>query len=110
MDEKPSNYQLILCTCPDQAAGRRLASALLEQKLAACINLIPTVQSLYYWQEQVHCESECLMLIKSHKKCYSALEAFIKQQHSYEVPEVIALSLAQGSSSYLKWMASCLQC
>ena len=97
-------YLLIYCTCPDQALAERIAEALVADRLAACVNIVPGITSIYRWQGEVQHDSELLLLIKTHSECYPALEARIRELHSYELPEIIAVPIQRGSESYLAWL------
>lgn len=99
-------YQLILCTCPDHPTAERIAHLLIDQKLAACVNILPGIQSIYPWQGKVESAQEHLLLIKSRQDCYAALEAAIRQHHPYQIPEIVAVAIQQGSADYLKWLDS----
>ena len=95
---------LVLTNCPDQSVAEKIAQAALEQHLAACINLLAPCQSIYRWQGQIESSMEIPLLIKTTTACYPALEALIKQLHPYEIPEIIALPIAQGLPDYLDWI------
>jgi len=101
-------YLLIYCTCPDRAMAERIAEALVADRLAACVNIVPGITSVYRWQGEVQHDSELLLLIKTRDECYPALEARIRELHSYEVPEIIAVPLQRGSESYLAWLDACV--
>jgi periplasmic divalent cation tolerance protein len=101
-------YQLILCTCPDEAVADKLAGMLISQKLAACVNILPGVRSVYECQGQIETAQEHLLLIKSHQDRYAAIEATLKSLHPYQLPEIIAVAIERGSLDYLKWIDSCL--
>ena len=96
---------LILNTCPDRESAERMAELLVSEKLAACVNLIDNITSVYRWQDGIERDSETLLLIKSKQEHYPSIEATIQQHHPYEVPEVIALPLESGAPSYLEWVA-----
>ncbi len=97
-------YLLIYCTCPDQAMAERIAEALVADRLAACVNIVPGITSIYRWQGEIQHDSELLLLIKTRGERYPALEARIRELHSYEVPEIIAVPIQRGSESYLAWL------
>jgi len=97
-------YLLIYCTCPDQAMAEGIAEALVADRLAACVNIVPGITSIYRWQGEMQHDPELLLLIKTRGECYPALEARIRELHSYEVPEIIAVPLQRGSESYLAWL------
>jgi periplasmic divalent cation tolerance protein len=96
---------VVLCTCPDEAVADRIVSALLERRLAACINRVRGVESIYRWEGKIERDTEQLLIIKTGHAAYSALEACIQEVHPYDVPEVIALSVERGSHRYLDWIA-----
>lgn len=99
-----TEHQLVLCTVPDAETGRSLGGALVTEKLAACVNLIPGLTSIYEWQGEVHDDPECLLLIKTRADLFSRLRDRISALHPYEVPEVIALDITAGSQAYLSWI------
>jgi periplasmic divalent cation tolerance protein len=84
--------------------AEQIARALVEERLAACVNIVPGVRSIYRWQGQIADEAEWLLVMKSTRGRYAALEARVRELHSYAVPEVIALTIAEGSRPYLDWL------
>ncbi|HJL14334.1 MAG TPA: divalent-cation tolerance protein CutA [Sandaracinaceae bacterium LLY-WYZ-13_1] len=96
---------LVLCTAPDGAAAAKLARGLVDAKLAACVNVVDGLRSFYFWQGEVHDDPEVQLLIKSRRARYDALEAWLKEQHPYDVPEILALPIERGSKDYLSWLA-----
>ena len=103
-----STCQLILCTCPDEATAKSLSRALVTRELAACVNIVPSVQSVYRWENQVLEDTEVLLLIKTVQSRYRALEAAIAELHPYDVPEIIAMGIDGGSRAYTDWLVSCV--
>jgi len=99
-----SGQSLVLNTCPDQATAERLAEALVERGLAACVNIVPGVQSVYRWQGQVEKAGELLLLIKARTEAFAAVRDCIIELHPYELPEVIAVTIDQGLKTYLEWI------
>ncbi|MDR2624802.1 MAG: divalent-cation tolerance protein CutA [Zoogloeaceae bacterium] len=95
---------LILTTLPDKEAAGRMARALVEQGLAACVNVLPSCHSVYRWQGKVEAAEEVLLCIKSTRLRYPDVEAQIRARHPYELPEIIAISLADGLPAYLAWV------
>lgn len=95
---------LVLTNVPDVALARALAQQLVEQRLAACVNILPAVQSIYQWQGTVEQADEITLLIKTEQARYAQLEAAIKAMHPYQVPEIIALPIVAGLSAYLDWI------
>ncbi|MDR0234570.1 MAG: divalent-cation tolerance protein CutA [Zoogloeaceae bacterium] len=102
----PCDILLVLVTMPDRESAGRLAAALVENRLAACVNLLSPCHSVYRWQGRVERADEIPMLIKTGKERYPALEAFVRAHHPYELPEIIALPLAEGLPPYLDWVAA----
>jgi len=97
---------LVLSTCPDEDVGARIATTLVEERLAACVNRIPGIASTYRWKGKVCRDTEHLLLIKTTRDRLDALRERIVALHQYEVPEVIAVDIASGLASYLNWIAS----
>lgn len=103
-----TQYILVLCTCPDDVMAARIATTLVEERLAACVNRIARMNSTYWWQGKVMTETEALLLIKTGATQFDALSRRIHELHPYEVPEVLALPFVQGSERYLEWMGQSL--
>jgi len=97
---------LCLCTCPDMATAERIAGTLVEEQLAACVNLLPGVTSLYRWQGRLQRDAEVLLLIKTTRDRYPALQARLPLLHPYELPELLAVEAADGLPAYLHWLAA----
>ncbi len=104
-----SKHLVIYCACPDRAVAERIALTLVEQRLAACVNIVAGVTSVYRWQGAVHRDAEWLLVIKSGSDRYPALETCIRELHPYEIPEIIGLPIQQGSGGYLAWLDASLQ-
>lgn len=100
-----SQYILVLCSCPNEAAASALARTLVEERLAACVNRIAAMRSTYAWKGAIEDEPEVLLLIKTTAPRYDALESRIRALHPYETPEIIALPIEGGSGHYLAWLA-----
>lgn len=97
-------YGIVMVTAPSRTEATTIAQALVEEKLAACVSLLP-VHSIYRWQGEIHQDDEWQLLIKSELAKFSLLEARIQALHSYEVPEIIALPILRGSQAYLSWIS-----
>lgn len=95
---------LALCTCPDETTAERIASALVEEHLAACVNRIAGIASIYRWQGKICRENECLLLIKTRRERFAALRERIVALHPSELPELIAVDIALGLERYLHWI------
>ncbi len=106
MDDSTTNDTLIVLTnLPDEAAGRHLAMKLLEQGLAACVNMLAPCTSFYRWEGKVQADTETPLLIKTTRARYPALEAAILADHPYELPEIVAVPITAGLTAYLDWVA-----
>jgi periplasmic divalent cation tolerance protein len=103
----PTRYQIILCTCPDKVTAEKIARLLVDDMLAACVNILPGMTSIYLWNEFIETAQEHLLLIKAHKSCYQAIEKTIIKHHPYELPEIIAVPIENGLPEYLHWIDSC---
>lgn len=97
-------YRLVLTTCPDTDTANRIAQALVKERLAACVNVLPAMQSVYRWHGNIESASEHLLLVKIRADNYAAVEQRIRALHSYELPEVIAVPLVGGLAAYLAWI------
>jgi len=98
--------QLVLCTCPDAETARGIARTLVEERLAACVNVVPGLHSTYRWQGAVESADEVLLLAKTTQDRFPALRDRLVALHPYELPEVIAVDVAAGSPAYLDWVAA----
>lgn len=101
---KPHEYQLVLTTCPDAGVAQRLAQTLVQERLAACVNILPITQSIYLWKGQVESAAEQLLIIKSMTDAYGSIQKRIRELHPYELPEVIAVPVVDGLPDYLAWI------
>jgi periplasmic divalent cation tolerance protein len=95
---------LVLTNCPDAASADRIALALVEQRLAACVNQLAPVHSTYRWQGNVERVTEVPLLIKTTRERYGDVEQAIRHLHPYEVPEIVAIAVSAGHAAYLRWI------
>ncbi|HYA92937.1 MAG TPA: divalent-cation tolerance protein CutA [Thermodesulfobacteriota bacterium] len=95
---------VVFVTCGSEEEGLKIANALVEGRLAACVNLISPIRSIYRWEGKIWDEKEWLLIIKTQKERFGELEKKVRSLHSYSVPEIISLPISDGSSSYLKWI------
>jgi periplasmic divalent cation tolerance protein len=102
--EPDASVRVVLLTAPDPAHAERLARALVEERLAACVNLVPGVRSLYRWEGRVEDAPEVLLLVKTRADRCAALAARVRELHPYHLPEVLELAAAGGSAEYLDWV------
>jgi periplasmic divalent cation tolerance protein len=98
------SYILVNCTTSNKKDALEISKYLIEKKLAACINIIPNIISVYRWDGYVTEEEEFLLAIKTQKKLYKKLQAAILEKHEYELPEIIAIPVQEGYDKYLKWV------
>jgi periplasmic divalent cation tolerance protein len=101
-----SKYTLVFVTAPDLKTARRLARSALEARLVACANLLPKIESHYWWDGKIERSTEVLILMKTSGPKLAALEKLIEENHPYDTPEFIALPLGKGSERYLKWITA----
>jgi periplasmic divalent cation tolerance protein len=95
---------LVLCNCPDAQTAETIAYRLVHDRLAACVNILPQVKSIYRWQDMVEAAQEHTLLIKTTTLVYPSLQSVITELHPYEVPEIIAIPFTQGLPAYLDWI------
>jgi periplasmic divalent cation tolerance protein len=95
---------VVFVTCGSEEEAVKISNALVEERLAACVNLISPVRSIYRWEEKIWDEKEWLLIIKTQRKRFQEIETRVKPLHSYSVPEIISLPIVEGSSSYLNWL------
>lgn len=100
------DVRIVFCTCPDAGTAERIARALVEERLAACVNILPGVASVYRWQGAVERADEVLLLAKTAADRVPALSARIAALHPYELPEVLAVEAGAGLPDYLQWVAA----
>jgi periplasmic divalent cation tolerance protein len=99
---------VVLCTLPDREHASQMANTLVEEQLAACVNLIPGLVSVFRWQGTVQQDEEVLLLIKTSQAVYPQLEQRIRALHPYELPEIIAVPIQTGQAEYLQWINNSL--
>jgi periplasmic divalent cation tolerance protein len=95
---------VVLVTCGSEEEALKIAHALVEDHLAACVNLVSPIRSIYRWEGKIWDEKEWLLIIKTQGKNFNELKIKVKSLHSYAVPEIISLPITEGSSSYLHWL------
>jgi periplasmic divalent cation tolerance protein len=95
---------VVLMTAPSGEEATRIAEMLVSQKLAACVQILPEMQSVYVWQDEVQREREVLIIAKSTGASFDKLERKVREMHSYETPEIVALPITLGSAPYLEWL------
>lgn len=98
-----------LSTAPDQETAAKIARALVEEKLAACVNIVPRVRSIYLWQDEVCDETEVLCVIKSNTSALDRLQQRLIELHPYDVPEFVTLEVTAGNLPYLQWLSDAVR-
>ncbi|GAA5481709.1 divalent-cation tolerance protein CutA [Haloferula sargassicola] len=101
-----SEVLVVMCTFPDEATARQIGAALVEKQVAACVNVVPGLRSIYRWEGKVCDEAEVLVVIKTTPAAYLALEATLMEAHPYDTPEIISLPVVRGAEAYLRWVAA----
>ncbi len=109
MPESAPAARIVLTTADNPKEAARLARTLVEERLAACANLIPAVQSIYHWEGQIETGTETLLLLKTVSELVPALQARLHELHTYQTPEFLVLDVESGSNGYLDWLASSLR-
>jgi periplasmic divalent cation tolerance protein len=100
-----TDKRIVLSTAGSQDEARKLAHHLVERQLAACVNIVPQIESIYRWQGKVESSQEWLLLIKTTAERFPAVRDAIRELHSYDLPECVTLTIEDGSPDYLKWLA-----
>ena len=103
------SYLIVFMTAPNREEAVKIVRTLLEEKLIACSNIIDPVSSFFCWQGKIEEEKEVLVIMKSHKNLFKKLSKRVTDLHSYDVPEILALPIVDGSPSYLDWIKTCLK-
>lgn len=99
-----SKFIQVFVSCESKSQAKTMVDSLLNGQLIACAQILPTIESYYHWHGQTIQSSECLLLLKTHRDHFKTIEAKIKKLHSYEVPEIIAVPIVDGSTEYLNWI------
>jgi len=103
------SFIIVIMTAPNKQEAVNIVRALLEERLIACANILDPVHSLFWWKGKIEEEKEVLVLMKSQKTLFKKLSKRVAELHSYDLPEILALPIVVGSSSYLDWMRACLE-
>lgn len=103
---KEDKYILVITTCPGSISAKKIAKDLVVEKLAACVNVVPGVQSFFSWVGKVDSANEHMLVIKTTLDLYDAVEKRLKKLHPYELPEIIAVPIQTGLTGYLDWISS----
>ena len=101
-----NEFVVVFCTVPDLETARTLAREVVERRLAACVNIVPGLVSIYRWDGAVHEDAECLLVAKTRASGFDALAAAVAGAHPYQVPEIVGVPLVQGHAPYLDWLRS----
>jgi len=101
---KQVKHLLVLTTSPELVVAQKIANEVVIKRLGACVQVISGVKSFFWWDKDINMSEEFLLIIKTTAKCYSDLQNYIKDVHPYEVPEIIAFTITDGSKEYLSWI------
>jgi periplasmic divalent cation tolerance protein len=104
-----TDKRIVLSTAGSEEEARKIANHLVESRLAACVNIVPQIESIYRWQGKVESGREWLLIIKTSVELFSAVHDAIRKLHSYELPECIAIKIEDGSEEYLQWLGDSLK-
>jgi periplasmic divalent cation tolerance protein len=104
-----TDKRIVLSTAGSEEEARKIARALVERRLAACVNLVPRIESVYRWQGKVESNEEWLLLIKTSAEKFAAVRDAIRELHSYDLPECISINIENGSAEYLRWFEDSIQ-
>lgn len=104
-----SLFSVALCTCDNIETAHKIAKSVVQQKLAACVNILPTVQSVYTWNDQIEQSEEVMMILKTSSSLVEKLKLAVISLHSYDVPEFICLDITHGHQPYLDWLSTSTQ-
>jgi len=107
--QSSKSFSITLVTVPSKEESEKISRSLVEKDLAACVNIIPSVQSVYKWEGEINTDNELLLVIKGRTDNLEALEKEVLQLHSYDTPEVISFSIEKGNKEYLNWMSNTLK-
>jgi periplasmic divalent cation tolerance protein len=99
-----TDARVVLTTCGSHEEAQKIARALVERRLAACVNILPQIESIYRWQDRVESAEEWLLVIKTTEQSFPAVRDAIKELHSYDLPECVCLSVEDSSEPYLRWI------
>jgi periplasmic divalent cation tolerance protein len=99
-----TDFIVVFVTAPSEKAGEKIAQALLKERLAACVNIVPGLKSLFRWKGKISTEEEVLLLIKTKDRLFEKLKKRVIELHSYDIPEVVALGILAGNEKYLDWL------
>jgi periplasmic divalent cation tolerance protein len=100
----PDQRLIVLCTVPNREVGSTIAESLVSERLAACVNIVPEISSIYRWQGKTQADTELLLIIKTNANTYQRLERRVQSLHPYELPEIIAVPISRGLPDYLAWI------
>jgi periplasmic divalent cation tolerance protein len=104
-----TNKIVVLSTCANAEDAGRIARELVDHRLAACVSVVPGLRSYYHWQDRVETSDEVLLVIKTSRELFARLQSELAKIHPYEVPEILALPVVEGSENYLNWLDSNLE-
>jgi periplasmic divalent cation tolerance protein len=99
-----TDFLVCFVTVDDPEKALHIARIVVEKRLAACVNIVPEIRSIYFWKDKICDEAERLLIVKTRRDLYPSLESAIREAHPYEVPEIIALKIEEGLPDYLKWL------
>ncbi len=99
-----TSYIIVFVTCSSAEEAEKIASALVEKRVAACGNIVPDIRSIFWWKDSLESEQELLLILKSRSELFPQIEEIVTSLHSYDLPEIIAIPIVTGSDAYLDWI------
>ncbi len=106
---KSADYVMVYCACPDVQTGTRIARVLIAERLAACVNILPQIHSVYRWRGEINEVAEAIMIIKSRAGLLGAVSQAILAHHPYELPEILEVPVGAGLPEYLQWLGESVE-
>jgi len=97
-------YIMVFITVPSEQEAVKIADVLVESKIVACVNIIPAVKSIFFWQGKKEVANECLLIAKTKSSCFDLLKDTVTKLHSYDLPEIVAMNISEASKEYLNWI------
>ena len=96
--------EFVYITCKDKLEAKQLGLSLIKEKLAACVNIFPSIESIYPWKDKIEISEESVLIVKTQKNYFEKIKKFLENNHSYSIPCILSIPISQGNESYIKWL------